>query len=1253
MKIFKRLMALMLVLLMCVSMLSVIACNKDDGNDTNTGTNTDTSTDTSTNTSTGDTNNPDGTVDYFIQTKTVGGMALGNVTLAIYENGSMKEFGTTDKDGFLTITLPKGNYIAKVREAQKGYTYKEEGYALNEVGTVITLASSLIDSTSMPTSTLVLGQVMNDLKFTDVYGKEYRLSDLYKGPDGVLNTEDDKKMILLNFFYTDCGPCVNEIPYLLAAYEEYKDEIEIVGIDPYSDDDALKIKLFAEGAVGSNRDGQEPMTFPLVDAPLNWAMAIADAEGSFAYPTNIIIDRYGVVTLIEKGGITSQTPFNLMFEFFTKDKYVQTLVTDMEQITPTEEPDVEMPSSDEIGQAVNSGDITIEYTGDSGEMAWPFIIGEDEKGNKYIYASNTAEIGSPKINSYSQINMKVSLEAGQALAFDYFAAIGEEDIVYIFAEGKDIFTISGVSEEWEKCYSYVAEKDGEYEVSVIYMKDIAAEEDPENDGIMIDNVRVVDASEIDKATYISYYAAKKKNDKGEFTEFVTLVLGDDGFYHVDTKDGPLLLVEMISSTQFSKIHGVSTLLYGSAGYELKTFTNEELLRLELYANCSINGDFYGLCPVTEELKGLLIKIANEYGDSDNENEWLELCEYYGAYGTTKQLDNPIKGLADFCAFDTAEKTEENKDAVNYVKYDKAIMPKGYLFKFVPTKSGVYRITSDSSEIVEGYVFLDSKKTVYDTADKGERLAYLYTNNDPKNCTMAVYMEQGKSYYIDIAYKDPTMTGSFTFTVEYVAEEFNYFIIASQVPFTTDLGDDIDSGNSSSDDEDISNMMGSGIIAGGVDVILGTDDIYYVLGTHATMEEAKKASQNPEDAYACTDPTCKQCYIIARNYYTQLTLKVIRNLYERCNEDDSVTAFNVKFRDDVALANAIACIKNYVIADEAELETRALSVAQTFSDFVTTRLQRTNYIDAVISLIEALVIDQTEADVGKTLVASEIAEAFDTFEASLKSFDTYYHSIGSKLYADFLLATGVFNEKSLKQVIDAKGFDLGRTGDDQQVLAWISGFEVEYIIENLSAELKGTLTKDELVSIINGKTESENTALLDKIEELRAAYQANDDIVRGYFKKLWENDYDENYATYQVEDVLNGIYHGQKSPSANDQYILDKIEEFKGEYGEQWKLGFIELWGDDYTTNYEEVYKVDDVASGKYHGEPILLTDEAMAYYDKMLNETTHPDNPELHGCVVVDKELAELLQILMDKFTFKGVEHSWTKLCYYYIHLKG
>ena len=53
----------------------------------------------------------------------------------------------------------------------------------------------------------------------------------------------------------------------------------------------------------------------------------------------------------------------------------------------------------------------------------------------------------------------------------------------------------------------------------------------------------------------------------------------------------------------------------------------------------------------------------------------------------------------------------------------------------------------------------------------------------------------------------------------------------------------------------------------------------------------------------------------------------------------------------------------------------------------------------------------------------------------------------------------------------------------------------------------------------------------------------------------------------------------------------------------------------------------------------------------MITEETHPNNPELHGCVLVNEELATILQAIMDKFTFEGVDHSWTKLCYYYKHI--
>ena len=165
-----------------------------------------------------------------------------------------------------------------------------------------------------------------------------------------------------------------------------------------------------------------------------------------------------------------------------------------------------------------------------------------------------------------------------------------------------------------------------------------------------------------------------------------------------------------------------------------------------------------------------------------------------------------------------------------------------------------------------------------------------------------------------------------------------------------------------------------------------------------------------------------------------------------------------------------------------------------------------------------------------------------------------------------------------------------------MIGYISSFELQYILEQLKEELSpekyAELNEgDLLISIINGKTETEDTELKTSIEKHRAAFKANKELAKGYFKVMWGEDYDEYAQINQLEDVLNGKYHG-----INKDY-----------------------------------------------------TEDVKAYIAKMIPETD--EREELHGCVAVDEKLAEMLQALMDKFTFEGVDHSWTKLCYYYEYI--
>ena len=88
-----------------------------------------------------------------------------------------------------------------------------------------------------------------------------------------------------------------------------------------------------------------------------------------------------------------------------------------------------------------------------------------------------------------------------------------------------------------------------------------------------------------------------------------------------------------------------------------------------------------------------------------------------------------------------------------------------------------------------------------------------------------------------------------------------------------------------------------------------------------------------------------------------------------------------------------------------------------------------------------------------------------------------------------------------------------------------------------------------------------------------------------------------------------------------------------------------LWGEEFDAQ-AEIYQIDDIFAGRYHGNGGDYTEE-MREYSKQIIKT----KDERDGCVVVDEQLAEILSMLMDKYTFENVENSWLKVCYYYDYL--
>ena len=326
----------------------------------------------------------------------------------------------------------------------------------------------------------------------------------------------------------------------------YKDKMEIIAMSPSYYDSDSSVAAY-QASMG--------LSFPMAVCQDNWPSAF----GITGYPTSIVIDRYGVICLIEVGGVTSLKPFASVFEHFTADDYKQRLCENgMADLITAMKPTETMPSSEDISAAINSGDIQVTYRAEEGEAAdttWPFVITERD-GVKCLKASNSGVE-----NSYAIIYADVTLKAGQAIGFDYIISSEQAvDALVVIVDGEDIYQMSGHDEtaKWKSAYPWVALADGTYELALCYLKDET--EDVGEDTVYIKNMRVVDASAIDVATHIPRQAATTE-DGFEYTYAQVVLNEKDGYYHVGTPDGPLLLANMMNYSEFNEEETLWDIVY--------------------------------------------------------------------------------------------------------------------------------------------------------------------------------------------------------------------------------------------------------------------------------------------------------------------------------------------------------------------------------------------------------------------------------------------------------------------------------------------------------------------------------------------------------------------------------------------------------------------------------------------------------------------------------------------------------------------
>lgn len=743
-----------------------------------------------------------------IKVVSLGGSPLASVTVSLYSGDDHVEDYVTDENGEVKVNLDGGKFSARLSNLPAGYK-AESGYVLkpNQSNT-ISVASAIITDEEIPaTKTYKTGDVIYDFtiakafrydddKKTVVEEREVKLSELFE------NGGEEKKAILINFFYESCNPCQLEMPPLTSAYRDYKDKMVVISLDPIDIEESKVLSFVAN----------DTWTTP-------WHMAqdtnalVARFAPIKGYPTNIMIDRYGVICEKEEGSKTEKEYWTNLFERYTNDKYSQTIVQD-DTVQVSKPKDYGVAFTDnpkEISDAINHTETNITFSAANNESYWPWKLSDD--GNS-IVSTNTGSTGFTRMSgTQAVIYLEVTFPENTALAFDYkLSGENNKDYLHVAVDplgtrGHQLHEDTG-AKDWRTGYAYVSLEAGKHTIAFSYTKtsadDVSATRGID-DSAMIRNLRFVSIDEFvanSEPMNVPYFAARNRSRNG-YDIYETVEKGEDGFYRVSKYESssgekPMLYCSYQANVPFffEPTYTASIASEYVAKSDMIFNGNDYTSLMKAYNTFAAKSQIKGLVPVTDELKDLLQDIYDDaYGANTNPNGWLQFCAFFVHYGDGESYGNIIKGVAPFTAYDAKETTGiTDVNDLNEVEFSTLIMPRGYLFKFVPNKTGVYNVSSvDSLDDKGKPIKVGKDAEIYDGDDLYGSISYLevspinecgsdnfYRTTDSSsyinaNFQMYQYMEAGHEYYISVAFSSVDNLGFINFRIDYTDKQHKDFL----------------------------------------------------------------------------------------------------------------------------------------------------------------------------------------------------------------------------------------------------------------------------------------------------------------------------------------------------------------------------------------------------------------------------------------------------------------------------------------------
>ena len=236
----------------------------------------------------------EGAVTFKATVKSDENLPIKGITVSVYTTSATQPAGSakTDSKGVATVSIERhSSYKVILTDVPKEYAVKE---SYSFTGTTVTInlkTEPVYDPLDHSKARYKEGDTMADFTLTDVDGNTFNLIQLRK----------KKKLIILDFWYVNCGPCKSEFPYFEKAVEQYGEKIEFLALNPLDSEENIR-QLRQEIGVD----------FTMIKENLGMAAGFNVS----AYPTTVIIDNTGKIRSIHRGTYDSEAAFLRAIEKF-------------------------------------------------------------------------------------------------------------------------------------------------------------------------------------------------------------------------------------------------------------------------------------------------------------------------------------------------------------------------------------------------------------------------------------------------------------------------------------------------------------------------------------------------------------------------------------------------------------------------------------------------------------------------------------------------------------------------------------------------------------------------------------------------------------------------------------------------------------------------------------------------------------------------------------------------------------------------